>query len=144
MQWTQGDYLISDDPAQVDLDRVCRLLSDTYWARARTRQVIATSIQNSIPFGLFHAQRQIGFARIITDRVTFAWFADVIIDPDYRGKGLGKWLIQCLLCHPAAQVSLQLLRTKDAHSLYEQNGFVRQDCLTRRPNPDDAWETAGS
>jgi len=144
MQWIQGDYLISDDPAKLDLDRVCQLLADTYWAKTRARKTIATSIQNSIPFGVYHAGRQIGFARIITDRATFAWFADVIIDPDYRGKSLGKWLVEVLISHPAAQVSLQLLRTKDAHALYEQNGFVRQDCLTRRPNPDDAWETAGS
>jgi len=143
MQWTQGNYLISDDPAKLDLDRVCQLLSDTYWARTRDREKIATSIANSIAIGLYDVDRQIGFARIITDRSTFAWFADVIIDSDYRGRGLGKWLVQTLLAHPAAQVSLQLLRTKDAHTLYEQNGFIRQECLTRRPNPADAWETAG-
>ncbi len=142
MQWNRNDYLISDDPARLDLDRICQLFSSTYWANKRTRQTVAASITNSIPLGLYHHDRQIGFARIVTDRATFAWLCDVVIDPDYRGQELGKWLVETLVSHPAAQVPLQLLRTKDAHTLYEQNGFVRQECLTRRPNPNDAWETA--
>src|SRR5580765_3306954 len=126
MEWTQNGFVISDDPARLDLDRIHQLLSTTYWADKRDRNTIAISIRNSIPFGVYHADRQIGFARIVTDHSTFAWFGDVIIDPDYRGQSLGKWLVQTLLSHSAAQVSLQLLRTKDAHSLYEQFGFARQ------------------
>ena len=144
MEWTRGDYLISDEPAKLDFDRICHLLTPTYWARTRTPQMIATSIDNSVPLGLDHQNRQIGFARIVTDHATFAWICDVVIDPDYRGKDLGKWLVETVIAHPAAQVSLQLLRTKDAHTIYERNGFVRQECLTRRPNPADGWETAAS
>ena len=142
MEWVQGEYLISDDPAKQDVPRVHAMLSVTYWANRRTPEVIATSIRNSVPFGMYHNGRQVGFARLVTDRATFAWLADVIIDPEYRGRSLGKWLVECVLSHPAAAVSLQLLRTKDAHGLYEQLGFARQECMTRRPNPADAWETS--
>jgi len=141
MEWTNGDYLISDDSTRLDLKRICQLLANTYWADRRSVEAIATSIEKSISFGVYHADRQIGFARIVTDHSTFAWICDVTIDPAYRGQALGKWLVQTVISHPAAQVSLQLLRTKDAQTLYEQAGFVRQECLTRRPNPADAWET---
>jgi GNAT superfamily N-acetyltransferase len=141
MEWTEGDYLISDDPARLNLDRVFDLLAPTYWAEKRSRKVIARSIQNSIPLGLYHGSRQIGFGRIVTDHATFAWICDVVIDPDYRGKSLGKWIVQIAVNHPASQVSLQLLRTRDAHTLYENAGFVRQECLTRRPNPAEVFET---
>src|SRR5579871_3085002 len=127
MEWTHADYLISDDPAKIDLTRVCDLLLPTYWASTRTPELIAKSIRNSVPLGLYHRNRQIGFARIVTDQATFAWICDVVIDPDYRGKALGKWLVQIAINHPASQVSLQLLRTKDAHTLYEQNGFIRHE-----------------
>jgi GNAT superfamily N-acetyltransferase len=142
MEWVHSEFLISDDPTKLDLERIHQLLSATYWAGARGADLIATSIRNSVPLGLYHKDRQIGFARIVTDRATFAWICDVVIDPDYRGKALGKWLVETVIAHPAAQVSLQLLRTKDAHTLYEQNGFVRTECLTRRPNPAEAWETS--
>jgi len=139
MQFEKDGFLITDDAQRIDLDAVCRLLADTYWASARSRQTIAKSIANSIPIGLYHGDRQIGFARIVTDRATFAWIADVIVDAAYRGQGLGTWLAECVLSHPEIAGMRHLLRTRDAHSLYERFGFRRNECMTRDHSGHD-WE----
>src|SRR5580765_1967426 len=115
MEWEREDFVISDDLARIDLDVVCRLLAGSYWAASRPRETIRRSIENSIALGLYHGGAQIGFARLVTDRATFAWIADVIIDPPYRGGGLGKWLAECAVSHPAIQGTRQLLLTRDAH-----------------------------
>jgi GNAT superfamily N-acetyltransferase len=133
MQWNQADFIVSDDPHLLDIDVVLRLLAGSYWGAHRTRDVVERSIRHSIPFGLYHDKKQIGFARLVTDRATFAWLADVLIDPAYRGKGLGKWLVQCALAHPEIGTTVQLLRTRDAHSLYEPMGFQRIEAMLRNP-----------
>lgn len=140
MEWHQDVFLITDDPGRLDLNRIRHLLAGTYWATDRPIGVIEKSIEGSVAFGLFAGPAQIGFARLVSDQATFAWLCDVVIDPEYRGQGLGKWLIECVLAHPAAQVSQQLLRTKDAQALYEGFGFSRQECLTRRPAGAEAWD----
>jgi len=116
--------MISTDRTKVNIDKVCEFLSKSYWANKRDRTTIIKSIEHSICFSLFHEQTQIGLARVITDGATFAYLCDVFIDEPYRGKGLGKWMMQCVLQHPdVATIRRFLLVTKDAHGLYRQVGF---------------------
>ena len=91
------------------------------------------AINGSLCFNLFEGDRQIGFARVVTDKATFAWICDVIIDPAHRGQGLGKWMVDCLVHHPKLQTRSQTLGTRDAHRLYTRFGFRRHEILRRRP-----------
>jgi GNAT superfamily N-acetyltransferase len=118
---------MSDDPALVDVERVHTWLSTlSYWAQGRPLEVVARSIEGSLPLGLYGPDgTQAGFCRWVTDHATFAWLADVFVDPTLRGTGLGKFLVQIATAHPAVQdLPLQLLGTRDAHGLYRQYGFV--------------------
>jgi N-acetylglutamate synthase-like GNAT family acetyltransferase len=116
--------LISTDQALLDLDAICGFLSRSYWASARSRDRVEASLRNSLVFGVYDAGKQIGLARIITDYATFAWLCDVFIDEAYRGKGVGKWLVETLLAHPDLKgLKRILLVTKDAQDLYNQYGF---------------------
>ena len=119
-------YEVSTDPGRIDLDYVHHYLSElSYWAGGIPRDVVARSIANSIAFGLYGPDgQQAGFARVITDRATFAWLADVFIDPGRQGLGLGKGLLEAILAHPELQALRRfMLVTLDAHSLYQQYGF---------------------
>jgi GNAT superfamily N-acetyltransferase len=120
-----GEYEISTDPARLDLDVVHRFLSEeAYWSPSVSRDVVERSIENSICFGLYRKGRQVGFARVVTDKAAFAYLADVFVLPDHRGHGLGKWLIETVLAHPDLQgLRRFFLGTADAHSLYERYGF---------------------
>ena len=129
-EWRRGAYLISTDPALIDVDAVHRYLADeSYWSRGVSRDVVARSIARSLAFGLYHAPAagepvQAGFARAITDRATMAYVADVFVLPEHRGRGLGAWLIECMLAHPDLQgLRVWRLATLDAHGLYEKHGF---------------------
>ena len=128
MRWPGPDgYWVSDDPALVDTAQVHVWLSTlSYWARGRPFEVVARSIAGSLPLGLYDADgAQAGFCRWVTDCSTFAWLADVFVDPTRRGSGLGKFVVQTATSHPAVQdLPLQLLGTRDAHGLYRQFGFV--------------------
>lgn len=122
---------ITEDPARVDLDKVCSLLCNSYWAKERSREIIEKSIQNSIPISVFANDVQIGFARVLTDHATFAWICDVIVDPEFRGMGVGKSIMTFIQNYPGLKNVRQLLRTADAHGLYEQFGFERNECMTK-------------
>lgn len=135
MEWTHGAYTLTDDAKRLDLDAVCALLKTTYWANDRARDVIAKSIQHSICFALLHEGRQIGFCRGVTDYSTFTWIADVVVAPEHRGRGLGKWMMECLLSHPELQTISHQLCTKDAHELYEPLGFQRIEAMRRSSRP---------
>ena len=117
---------ISTDPDRLDLDVIHRWLSEkSYWAQGRPRELMQRSFDNSICFGVYLGDRQVGFARVVTDRATFAWLADVFILDEYRGRGYGKALVAAVLAHPELQgLRRWLLATKDAHGLYAQNGFT--------------------
>lgn len=120
-------YEVSTDPARIDLDYVHRYLSrESYWAGAIPRDVVARSVANALSFGLYAPDgAQVGFARVITDRATFAWLADVFIDPAQQGLGLGKALMDGIIAHPDLQdLRRFMLVTADAHSLYERYGFT--------------------
>jgi len=133
MEWTRKGYRISDDKSELDLFYITPALQQSYWANGRPQEIIEQSIQNSLTLGVYADGRQIGFARAVTDKCTFAWICDVMIHPDYRGAGLGKWLMDCLSAHPdVADVSLEMLRTRDAHGLYEQYGYDACDAMVKR------------
>ena len=135
MKMERDGILISTEPGRLDLDFICRGLKRTYWATTRRRDVIKESIRNSVCFGVYDqaAGTQIGFARVVTDRSTFAWICDVFIDEGYRGRGLGKWLMSCVTAHPDVRNSMSILGTRDAHGLYEKFGFVRAELMKRPP-----------
>ncbi|MBP6828658.1 MAG: GNAT family N-acetyltransferase [Saprospiraceae bacterium] len=122
---THESFLLSTDPAKIDLPTVHRYLSESsYWAKNIPFDVFRTSVQNALCFGIYENGRQAGFARVITDRATFGYIGDVFILDAYRGRGLSKWLMQCILEHPELQGFRRwLLATADAHGLYAQSGF---------------------
>ena len=131
-EWQRDPYTISTDPARLDLDLIHNFLTtQSYWAQGRTLDTVRTSIQHSLPFGLYEHDQQIGFCRLVTDYATFAWLADVFILPDYRGRKLSEFLVETVVSHPDLQ-SLRrwLLATRDAHGLYAKFGFLPLD------NPD--------
>jgi len=130
-EWRRGDYLLTDDSRRLDLDAVCAMLRSTYWANDRPRSVIEKSIRHSVCLSLIHEGQQVGFTRGVTDHATFTWLCDVIVHPDHRGKGLGKWMVQCFLEHPELQTISHHLCTKDAHALYEEFGFKRIQAMRR-------------
>lgn len=118
-------YEISTDPNRLDHEVVYRFLSeDSYWCPGIPRSVVETAINHSLCFGAYESGRQVGFARVITDRATFALVADVFVLEPHRGKGLSKWLMHEVMQHPDLQgLRRLLLLTSDAHSLYKQFGF---------------------
>lgn len=118
-----NEFIISDDKSKIQPDAVCKLLHTTYWAKDRTIDVIEKAISNSLCFGIYLNDRQIGFARCVTDYATVYWIADVIIDSDYRKLGLGKALIETIVNHEQLKNCFGILGTKDAHGLYEKYGF---------------------
>ncbi len=123
-EWTRDDFTVSDDPARLQLDVIHGFLTTSYWSPGIDRETVARSIAHSLPFGLYEGARQIGFARAVTDRTTFAYMADVFVLPEWRGRGLAKFLIECMILHPDLQgLRRWVLRTRDAHGLYEQFGF---------------------
>ena len=120
-----GNVLISDDPASLDRGLIHRFLSEqSYWAQRVPREVVETSIDNSLCFGIYRDGKQVGFARAISDFATFAWLADVFIVDAQRGRGLSKQLVEAVLAHPRLQgLRRFMLATLDAHGLYEQFEF---------------------
>lgn len=125
MDWQRQPYRITDDPEAVDLQVVHAFLSQSYWARGIPRETVARAVAHSLPFSLFEGERQIGFARAVTDRATFADLADVFVVSEQRGRGLGAWLVSTVLGHPELQgLRRWLLATRDAHGLYLGLGFT--------------------
>jgi GNAT superfamily N-acetyltransferase len=123
--WSKGDYEISTDPARIDVAMIHEFLTNSYWAKGIPAEAVRLSIEKSIPFGVYHGQQQVGFARIISDLATFAYLADVFILPSHRGRGLSLWLMKCIVSHPDLQgLRRWMLATKDAHGLYAKFGFA--------------------
>ena len=132
MEYKRDNYFISDDLAKLDINAVCGFLSRAYWADTRPRDVIEKSIQYSLNFGVYDGERQIGFARVVSDRAIFAYLCDVFIHEDYRGHSLGKWMMECIMAHPdLLGMKRWCLLTRDAHGLYKQFGFTELDDPSR-------------
>lgn len=128
MEWGRDDgYVVTDDPARIDLERVHHWLSvESYWATGRSIETVAKSLRTSITLSCLSPDAvHVGIARWVTDGATFGWLSDVFIDTPYRGKGLGLFLLQCAVNHPDVKgIDRLLLATSDAHELYRQVGFV--------------------
>jgi GNAT superfamily N-acetyltransferase len=147
----RGAFLISTDPARLDLDPIHNFLTNCYWARGIPKDVVARSIEHSLCFGIYDestaefADRaesarpfgglsagsgtprsvQVGFARVISDFSTIAYLGDVFVLESHRGRGLGKWMMECIMQHPALQrLRRWILLTRDAHQLYAKAGFT--------------------
>src|ERR1051325_144858 len=113
-------FTISTDPSRLDMDIICDFLARAYWANTRPRERSERAFQNSLVFGLYKANQQIGLARVVSDFSVFAYLCDVFIHEDYRAHGLGKWLIQTVIEHPDLRdVRRWVLVTNDAHGLYK-------------------------
>ena len=126
MEWQQKNFLISTDKSKLNIHYIHQFLSnESYWAAGIPYAIVETSIANSFCFGIYDGEKQIGFARIITDEATFGYLADVFVDTAYRGRGLGKWLMAIISDLPFRKLLRNfMLGTKDAHQLYEQFGFT--------------------
>ena len=125
MEATRGGYKISTDPSQLDRNLIHEFLASSYWAAGIPRAVVDRSIENSLAFGVYGPGGQVGFARVITDRATYAYLADVFVVDAHRGKGLGKWLMEVIRSHPDLQgLKRFVLVTRDAHGLYADYGFT--------------------
>jgi GNAT superfamily N-acetyltransferase len=127
---SRGEYWLSSDLGQMDVDAIHGYLSRVYWSEGIPREVVERSMQNSLCFGVLCGTEQVGFARVITDFATFAYVADVFVLEQHRGRGLATWLMQFMMQHPRLQgLRRWALATRDAHGLYEKVGF-------RLLNPD--------
>ena len=123
-EWTRDGFTISTNPARIDLDLVHGFLTASYWAEGIPREVVRRSIEHSLCFGLYQEGRQIGFARVITDRATFAYLGDVFVLEAFRGRGLARWLLEVVQAHPELQgLRRWVLLTRDAHELYQLAGW---------------------
>ncbi len=137
------NYVISTDNRKLNVDIIHHYLAtESYWAKNIPRETVEKSIANSVCFGVYKDEEQVGFARVVTDKATFAYLGDVFILPAHRGKGISKWLMQTIHAHPELQnLRRWWLGTKDAHGLYEQFGWTRitEDVARRfmqKHNPD--------
>lgn len=124
----RGEFLISTDRSQLDLNMIHGFLTTCYWAKGIPREVVARSIDHSLCFGIYHETgatlRQVGFARVISDLTTIAYLGDVFVLEPYRGRGLSKWMMECIMQHPQLQgLRRWILLTRDAHGLYSNFGF---------------------
>jgi len=128
-EWKNGVFTISTDKSLLQVDRIHQFLSqEAYWCLEIPLSTVKQAILGSLCFGLYDESKnekpQIGYARIVSDRATFAWLCDVYIEKSYRGQGLSKWLMECLMNHPDLKGLRRIcLATKDAHKLYEKYGF---------------------
>ena len=120
-----GEYEISTDAHRLNIEVIHNFLAEeSYWSPGIPRSTVERAIQNSLCFGVYLRTEQVGFARVVTDRSTFALLADVFILSAHRGKGLSKWLMRCVVEHEDLQgLRRLLLLTSDAHGLYRQFGF---------------------
>jgi GNAT superfamily N-acetyltransferase len=142
----RGEFVISTDPARLDLEVIHGFLTNCYWAKGISREIVARSIEHSLCFGIYHdaagksplkptpglsgapnsiRASQVGFARVISDSATVAYLGDVFVLDAYRGRGLGKWMMECIMRHPSLRgLRRWILLTRDAHGLYSQFGFT--------------------
>jgi GNAT superfamily N-acetyltransferase len=133
----QNPFVITTDQSCFDLELIHGVLTKLPWAEGVTLEVVKHAMQNSLAFGIFEVDSQVGYARVVTDFTRTAWLADVFILESHRGKGLGKWFVQTILEHPRLQTVKWLLTTDDAHELYRPFGFSEIDpskFMLRAPN----------
>lgn len=124
-EYGKGEFVLSTDRARLDLDVIHGFLTECYWAKGISREIVARSLENSLCFGVYTQGKQVGFARVISDFATYAYIGDVFVLEPLRGHGLGKWMMECIMGHPQLQgLRRWSLVTRDAHGLYAQFGFT--------------------
>jgi GNAT superfamily N-acetyltransferase len=126
IQHQLGEFTISTDPTRLNLDVIYEFLTNCYWAKGIPREIVARSVERSLCFGVYDSNgAQVGFARVISDFASIAYLGDVFVLESHRGRGLSKWLMECIMQHPQLQgLRRWILLTRDAHGLYEQYGFT--------------------
>ena len=121
----QEEYLISTDPAKLDPVAVHAFLTTAYWSPGIPLAVVKKALENSLCFGLYHQGKQVGLVRVVTDHATYGYLCDVYVLEAHRGKGLGHWMVECVMSHPELQDLRRFtLATKDAHGVYAAFGFT--------------------
>lgn len=135
IEWRRGAYLVSTDATRLDYALTARVLAETYWATGIPERVVRQSVEGSLAFGLYDVgpsgdgvatapAAHIGFARVVTDRAVFAWVGDVFVVESHQGRGLGLWLMQCVMAHPDLQgLRRWMLASTTARGLYARLGF---------------------
>jgi len=140
-EWKKAQFQVTTDQGRLDLNVIYDFLArQSEWARGIPRSTLEKSVRNSLCFGVFQGEKQVGFARVISDNATIAYLGDVFVLPEYRGSGLAKWLMECILSHPDLQnLRRWILVTEDAHGLYRKFGFTQlrhPDGFMELHNPD--------
>ncbi len=121
----RGEYAVTTDPSRVDVDVVHGYLARAYWSQGIPREIVERAVPRSLCFTLLEGDRQIGFARVVTDHTTYAYICDVFVLESHQGKGLGTWLMQCVVKYPEIKGLRRCqLVTRDAHELYRRVGFT--------------------
>ncbi|MGB0524449.1 MAG: GNAT family N-acetyltransferase [Flammeovirgaceae bacterium] len=123
MAWQHERYELSDDASRLNIPFIHTFISNSYWAKGRDLETVAQSVAHAHCFGLYDGKQQIGLARVITDYTTFAYLSDVFVTKSHQGKGLGKWMIDCIVHAPVFEKCKWLLKTYDAQALYQKFGF---------------------
>jgi N-acetylglutamate synthase-like GNAT family acetyltransferase len=132
MDFIKDRFYISTQKEKMDIDLIHSFLTRSYWAEGISKEIIRRSIEGALCFGVFENDKQIGFARMITDKATFAYLADVFIIDEYRGLGLSKWLMEVIMSYPDLQgLRRMMLATRDAHELYKKFGFTQLNNVDR-------------
>jgi N-acetylglutamate synthase-like GNAT family acetyltransferase len=125
MEQTRDGLVLTTDRARIDVDAVLAMLVASHWGGSMTRPVLERAIENSLCFGVYDGERQVGFARAVTDLTTYAYLTDVIVAGDMRGRGIGSWMVEAILAHPELQGLRRIaLWSRDAPWLYARYGFT--------------------
>lgn len=133
-EWEKEGYLISTDHNKLDVPAIHQYLTRSSWAAGIDKETVSLSVQNSLNFGIFYHGAQVGFARLITDYATFAYLCDVYVLEEHQGKGLARWLMQCIHAHPVFEKLRRImLFTTTAPWLYQKFGYQPVN------QPDYAW-----
>ena len=148
MEIVKGDYTISTNRSKLDLLFIHQYLSEeSYWAQGIPFDKVVTAADHSLNFGLYHGDRQIGYARIVTDYARVAYLADVYVVAGYQGRGLSKWLMEVIMNYPELQgLRRWMLHTRDAHGLYERFGWgapAKPETCLEIYNPAEQWWVTG-
>lgn len=147
--WTRSDgFTISSNKSHLDIETIFQFLhKESYWVKGIEKEFVISSIENStLCYGIYEGNplndkaKQVGFARVVSDLVRFSWLGDVFVIPEFRGRGLSKWLINIIVEHPKLKGTSFNLGTKDAHSLYEKYGFKPLEQIERRMVRPLNWE----
>ncbi len=127
MRWTRGEFAVVDNQTLIDVNAVHDFLKGSYWAKGRSKMVVQLAMERSLAFGLIHEDRTIGFARVITDFAVVGVIEDVYVLPEFQGKGLGSFLMECLMSHPALAGLELYTASRKARGFYERLGFLALD-----------------